>query len=79
MLKQQRENEELRAMLAAVQAQVAAQKVANEAVPDTHDYSEAETRRRFIDVLLREAGWDPDGPNVAEYKVTGMPFGSGVG
>ncbi|MCB0214244.1 MAG: DEAD/DEAH box helicase family protein, partial [Anaerolineae bacterium] len=79
LLKQQRENETLKAQLAALQAQVAAQKVVNQTVPDTHDYSEAETRRRYIDVLLREAGWDPAGPNVAEYKVTGMPFGTGSG
>lgn len=79
LLKQQRDNEALKAQLAAIQAQVAAQKAVNETVPDTHDYSEAETRQRYIDVLLREAGWDPAGPNVPEYKVTGMPSGKGVG
>ncbi len=36
-------------------------------------YTEAETRWQFIDVLLREAGWDPNGANVAEYEVKGMP------
>ncbi len=36
-------------------------------------YTEAETRVLFIDELLREAGWDPEAPNVAEYPVTGMP------
>ena len=30
------------------------------AVADTHDYNEAETRDRFIDLLLREAGWSLD-------------------
>lgn len=79
LLKQQRENEALKAQLAAMQAQIAAQKAVNQAIPDTHNYSEAETRRRYIDILLREAGWDPDGHNVPEYKVTGMPFGSGNG
>ncbi len=41
--------------------------------------SEAETRDLFIDVLLREAGWDPDGENVSEYEVTGMPNEKGLG
>ncbi len=79
LLKQQRETEALRAQLAALQRQIATQKAVNQAIPDTHDYSEAETRRRIIDVMLREAGWDPAGPNVPEYQVTGMPFGSGTG
>jgi len=35
--------------------------------------SEAETRRLFIDLLLREAGWNPTLPHVQEYPVTGMP------
>lgn len=74
------ENEALRAQLtAALQAQVAAQKAANETIPDSHDYSEAETRQRYIDVLLREAGWDPHAAHVAEYPVTGMPYGRGSG
>lgn len=36
-------------------------------------YTEAETRQLFIDVLLREAGWDPDAPRVSEYPLTGLP------
>lgn len=43
------------------------------------DYNEKETRDRFIDILLMEAGWDPHGPNVAEYEVAGMPNKAGVG
>ena len=77
--RQRGENEALQAQLAQLQAQFAAHKAANQAIPDTHDYSEAETRARIIDVMLREAGWDPQAANVAEYPVTGMPFGSGVG
>ena len=48
-----------------------------------HDYSEAETRVRYIDLLLREAGWDPDFDDghfkVREFPVKGMPnrFGEG--
>ncbi|MCA9888593.1 MAG: DUF4145 domain-containing protein, partial [Anaerolineae bacterium] len=70
----QAENEELRQL-------VAANKAANETVPDTFNYSytEAETRKILIDVLLREAGWDPQGPNVEEYKVTPMPNNQGFG
>jgi len=47
----------LDAELQKLRDEVAAAKKANSAVPDTHDYSEAETRRAFIDLLLREAGW----------------------
>lgn len=43
------------------------------------DPSEAETRKSFIDILLREVGWDPNGTNVAEYEVTGMPNEKGLG
>ena len=48
----------------------AAQKQQNLAVvPPPIDPNEALTRKIYIDTLLREAGWDPYGPNVAEYAV----------
>jgi len=72
----ERRNEALEAELAALQAEVAAAKAANATVPDTHDYSEAATRDLFIDILLREAGWDVTAPNVIEFPVTGMPNNS---
>ena len=56
-----------------LRAEIAAAKAANEARPDTHDYSEAETRALIIDVLLKEAGWPLDQPRDREYQVTGMP------
>ncbi|MDD2765814.1 MAG: DEAD/DEAH box helicase family protein [Opitutaceae bacterium] len=65
--------------LARLRAEVAAARTANAAVPDHHDYGEAATRDNFIDLLLREAGWNPNAPNVAEYEVTGMPSASGQG
>lgn len=74
-----REQQQENARLLAEIAQLKAQKAINTAVPDTHNYSEAETRRRIIDVMLREAGWDPTAPNVAEFPVTGMPSNSGDG
>ena len=43
------------------------------AQPDPHDYSEAETRDRFIDLLLHEAGWPLKDKRDREYPVTGMP------
>ena len=30
-------------------------------------------------MLLREAGWNPHGPNVCEFRVTGMPNPTGEG
>lgn len=38
-----------------------------------HDYNEADTRARVIDLHLAESGWNPHGTNVREYEVTGMP------
>lgn len=35
--------------------------------------TEEETRRRYIDLLLREAGWDVEAANVREHEVKGMP------
>jgi type I restriction enzyme R subunit len=57
---------------------VAAAKEANAAQPDTHDYSEAETRDYFIDLLLKEAGWQVDAKNF-EIEVIGMPNNQGKG
>ena len=66
-----------------LQAEIAAAKERNATIPIEHDYSEAQTRDRFIDLLLREAGWDPDFDDgthrVREFEVTGMPNKKGVG
>ena len=48
---------ELDAEVERLRAEVTAAKALNESRPDTHDYSEAETRDAFIDLLLRESGW----------------------
>ena len=72
-LKRQQERDALDAELQALREQLAAVRATSEAVPDTHDYSEAETRRYLIDVELHRAGWALDGPNDREYKVLGMP------
>ncbi|MBS0534655.1 MAG: DEAD/DEAH box helicase family protein [Proteobacteria bacterium] len=65
--------------LKALRAEVAAVRKAAEATPDQHDYNEAETRDRFIDLLLREAGWALDRPEDIEFKLEGMPNQQGVG
>ena len=54
-------------------------KKASAAQPDTHDYSEAETRDYFIDLLLKEAGWALDQPRDREHAVSGMPNTPGKG
>ena len=59
--------------LKRLRAEVAAAKQVAAAQPDTHDYSEAETRDYFIDLLLKEAGWPLDKTRDREYEVTGMP------
>lgn len=40
-----------------LRAELASVKQANTSQPDTHDYSEQQTRDIFIDLLLKEAGW----------------------
>jgi len=59
--------------LKRVRAEVAAVKAVAAATPDAHDYSEAETRDAFIDLLLKEAGWALDQPRDREFEVAGMP------
>ncbi|MET3248600.1 type I restriction enzyme R subunit [Burkholderia sp. OAS925] len=65
--------------LQKLREEVAAAKKTNSAQPDTHDYSEAETRRAFIDLMLKEAGWTLDPAKDHEVVVTGMPNNQGVG
>lgn len=69
----------LDAELSRLRAEVAAAKKANTETPDTHDYSEAETRDFFIDLLLKEAGWALDKTQDREYEVSGMKNAEGVG
>lgn len=68
-------DEELRKL----REEFAAARKANAAQPDTHDYSEAETRDYFIDLLLKEAGWELDEKKNFEIEVTGMPNNEGKG
>ena len=65
--------------LARLRAEVAAAKQAAAEQPDTHDYSEAETRDYFIDLLLKEAGWPLDQERDREFEVGGMPNTAGTG
>ncbi|MHA6839805.1 DEAD/DEAH box helicase family protein [Ralstonia pseudosolanacearum] len=73
------EKAELDAELQRLRAEVAAAKKANALEPDTHDYSEAETRKAYIDLLLREAGWTLHPAKNFEIEVTGMPNNEGKG
>lgn len=59
--------------LQRLRAEIAEVKQRNAAQPDTHNYSEAETRDYFIDLLLKEAGWPLDEPRDREFEVSGMP------
>ncbi len=77
--KLQADHAEADAELKTLREQVAAALAINLATLDTHDYKEAETRNALIDLLLREASWDPAGQHVAEYPVTGMPTPTGAG
>ncbi len=59
--------------LQRLRAEIVAVKAANATRVDTHDYSEAETRDFFIDLLLKEAGWSLDQKRDREFEVAGMP------
>lgn len=65
--------------LERLRIEVAEAKKQNAARPDNHDYSEAETRDYFIDLLLKEAGWGLANPQDREFPVTGMPNNTGEG
>lgn len=72
---------------AAVAETTTAQPDTVEAQPIVNDLSEAETRRLYIDLLLREAGWKvtetegeiKGGEAGIEIELHGMPSESGVG
>ena len=59
--------------LTRLRAEVAEAKKAAAGQRDTHDYSEAQTRDYFIDLLLKEAGWPLDQARDREFEVAGMP------
>ncbi len=59
--------------LKRLRAEVVEAKKARSSETDTHDYSEAETRDYFIDLLLKEAGWPLDQARDREFEVSGMP------
>ena len=69
----------LDAELTRLRGEIAETKKANTAQADRHNYSEAETRDYFIDLLLREAGWALDQARDREFPVEGMPNNEGKG
>ncbi|WAZ22496.1 DEAD/DEAH box helicase family protein [Streptomyces cinnabarinus] len=64
---------QLSAEVARLRARVTELRKANAARPDTHDYDEAATRDLFIDLLLKEAGWDLAEERDREFPVEGEP------
>lgn len=78
-LKQQQERDALDAEVQELKERMAQARQEAEQQPDTHDYSEAETRHYLIDIELCRAGWPLDRREDKEYEVTGMPNSKGVG
>ena len=78
-LKQQKERDVLDEELQALREELAQLREAREQEPDTHDYSEVDTRRYLIDLELHRAGWPLDQKRDREYEVTGMPNNKGIG
>lgn len=73
------DKDQLDEQLKRLREEVAEAKKAAAVQPDTHDYSEAQTRDYFIDLLLKEAGWPLDQPRDREFEVSGMPNNQGKG
>lgn len=73
--RQQEELKKLQDELAGIKA-IKDQNIAF--VPPPVDPNEEFTRKLYIDTLLREAGWDPQGTNVPEYPVNHMPQDQGT-
>ena len=73
--KQQEELIKLQVELAEIKA-IKEQNIAF--VPPPIDPDEDFTRKLYIDTLLREAGWNPQGTNVPEYPVNHMPQDQGT-
>lgn len=69
----QKGREDLEAELEKAKAEIALIKAQNQAVPDTHDYTEMETRHAIIDVMLHQAGWALDQARDREFEILGMP------
>ena len=88
IIEQAKENAQLKQQIEQNQAELSARKAEREKAVDIDTavpllVSEAETRRRYIDLSLKECGWDNlrDGYEL-EYEVTGMPVStnrSGIG
>lgn len=78
-LKSEGDRLKLESEVKTLRAEIAKIKKANQAIPDDHDYNEAQTRDAFIDLLLAEAGWPLSEERDREYPVTGMPNTSGEG
>jgi type I restriction enzyme R subunit len=74
-----RDKAERDAELQALRDEIARTRRENEARPDSHDYSEAQTRDLYIDLLLKEAGWPLDQARDREFPIAGMPSLRGEG
>ena len=75
LMRTEMELSQLRAQLETLQQL----KQANQRIIGSGEYSEAQTRELMIDVMLREAGWDPKAPDVEEFEVRQcMPTASGA-
>lgn len=78
-LKRQQEKDALDSELQLLRAHLAEAKAAAEKKPDTHDYTEAQTRHYLIDLELKRAGWTLDQKRDKEFEVIGMPNQAGRG
>lgn len=72
-------NPDIDAELEKLRRKIAEAKRRNQKYPDSHNYSEAETRQNIIDLMLKEAGWTIGKDCTFELEIEGMPNAENVG
>jgi type I restriction enzyme R subunit len=73
--------QEARKAGAELEAELAATRARSQSSADVLGFDEKTTRDRLIDLMLRDAGWDPDNPELVrrEFPVKHQPTRSGEG
>ncbi|MEK7724224.1 MAG: DEAD/DEAH box helicase family protein, partial [Acidobacteriota bacterium] len=73
------EKPDIDAELQRLRKQITAAKHKNQKYPDSHNYSEAETRKNIIDLMITEAGWKIGKDCTFELEIKGMPNKENIG
>lgn len=75
----ERKAADFEAKLKELQAFYADRRDTAKPLPASENFNEAQTRTHLIDLLLRDAGWEPGAGLEVEVEVRGMPTTTGLG